>query len=81
MLQGKSRGRNTLMISHTNKGINFTLRPILFFFCSLMEIERDHDAVPLLKRALSLDPTNNEAESLLNQIQYKPPLITLVSVL
>ena len=44
-----------------------------------MEEEKESDAVPYLERALSVDPDNTEAQSLLFQIQSKPPPIVWVS--
>ena len=46
---------------------------------SLMEEDQEDEAVPYLERALRVDPVNNEAQSLLIQIQSKPPPIVWVS--
>lgn len=43
-----------------------------------METEKDEEALPHLKRALGVDPANEEAASLLYQIQNKPPPIVRV---
>ena len=65
-------------ISYTMCSLSFIewYFPLVF---SLMEEEKESDAVPYLERALSVDPDNTEAQSLLFQIQSKPPPIVWVS--